>query len=45
MATPERLQLGLLVGRDHELAGMQQPALEATRVEVERTCQGLIAPS
>jgi hypothetical protein len=33
----ERLQLRLLVGRDHELAGMKQLALEAPRVEVEHS--------
>jgi hypothetical protein len=35
VAASERLQLRLLVGRDHELAGMKQPPLEAAGVEVE----------
>jgi hypothetical protein len=35
MAARQRLQLGLLVGADHELARMQPPALEAAGVEVE----------
>ncbi|MGH3041004.1 MAG: hypothetical protein ACRDNG_04570 [Gaiellaceae bacterium] len=30
MAAPERLKLGLLVCRDHELAGVKQPSLEAS---------------
>ena len=35
VAAPERLQLGLLVGGDHELVGTKQLALEAPGVEVE----------
>jgi hypothetical protein len=37
MAAAERLKLGLLVGRDHQLAGVKQPTLEAPGVEVEHT--------
>jgi hypothetical protein len=42
VAAPERLQLGLLVGRDHELAGMKQPPLEAAGVEVEHPARLLL---
>jgi hypothetical protein len=35
MDPPPRLDRGLLVGADHILAGVQQPALEASLVEVE----------
>jgi len=35
MAARERLQLGLLVGADHELARMQPPALEPPGVEIQ----------
>lgn len=37
VAAAERLQLGLLVGRDHELAGVKQLPLEEPRVEVEHS--------
>jgi hypothetical protein len=35
VASEQRLQLRLLVGRDHVLAGMQPPARPATLVEIE----------
>lgn len=35
VAACERLQLRLLVGADDVLAGMQQPAFEAARVQIQ----------
>jgi hypothetical protein len=40
VAAHQRLQLGLLVGADDVLAGMQPAALEAPRVEIEHDAPG-----
>jgi hypothetical protein len=35
ISTPERLELGLLIGADDEVAGVQEPAVAPARVKIE----------